>query len=164
MRAPRSFQAGFTYIGILVTVVVMGIMLTAVSRVWSTTEQREKETQLLFVGDQIRMAIARYYASSHHYPMSLQDLLGDDAPQPRRYLRRLYRDPLMGDDDWILVPDPTGVGIMGVASRSKLVPLKRTGFRDSDAGFADSNCYCAWQFVYNPPSLYRRYTAPSRHP
>jgi len=62
MRARYNLQAGFTYIGLLIAVVIMGLMLTVAGRVWSVTEQRERETQLLFAGDAIRMAIAGYFA------------------------------------------------------------------------------------------------------
>jgi type II secretory pathway pseudopilin PulG len=161
MRTHRSTEAGFTYLGLLAVVVIMGIFLTAAARVWSFTEQRERETQLLYVGDQYRMAISRYFAAGHHYPASLQDLLLDArTPVPRRYLRQLYLDPMTGDADWELIPDPTKVGIMGVASKSKLVPIKRAGFSDIDVGFAASECYCAWRFIYNPPSMTHRYSAP----
>jgi type II secretory pathway pseudopilin PulG len=164
MHSPRPLQAGFTYIGLLVTVVIIGLMLTAASRVWSVSEQRERETQLLFVGDEIRMAIAAYFASGHQYPLSLQDLLTDSrSPTPRRYLRRLYFDPMTGDANWTLVPAPAG-GIMGVASRSMLKPIKRTGFSQIDVGFENADCYCVWQFVFEP-HYYNRRTAPaSAHP
>ncbi len=154
MRAP-SFQAGFTYIGLLVAVVILGLMLTMVSRVWSVTEQRERETQLLFVGHEFRAAIAGYFTNGHQFPQSLQDLLDDRrSPTPKRYLRRLYIDPMTGSTDWTLVPAPGG-GIMGVASNSQLTPIKRTGFTPADAGFEDNDCYCTWQFIYYPRS-YRR--------
>lgn len=163
MQVLRSFQAGFTYIGLLVTVVILGLMLTAVSKVCSVTEQRERETQLLFVGDEIRMGIAGYYASGHHYPQSLQDLLGDPSSSiPRRYLRRLYRDPMTGYADWTLVAAPGG-GIMGVASSSKLTPIKRTGFTQIDVSFTNTDCYCYWQFVYEPRYV-RTSAPPSPHP
>jgi type II secretory pathway pseudopilin PulG len=153
MGVPRSLQAGFTYIGLLVAVVILGLMLTAASRVWSLTEQRERETQLLFIGDEFRAAIARYFAFGHRYPQSLQELLDDQrSPVPRRYLRRLYRDPMMGDTDWTLVPAPGG-GIMGVASKSKQAPIKRAGFSLVDFAFKGADCYCLWQFVYQPRFL-----------
>jgi len=155
MGPPRPFQAGFTYLGLLVTVVVIGLMLTVVSRVWSVTEQRERETQLLFVGDQFRAAIGSYFASGRQYPLSLDDLLDDKrSPIPRRHLRRLYFDPMTGATDWTLVTAPTG-GIMGVASKSMLTPIKRTGFSTDDASFEANDCYCTWQFIYQP-RYYRR--------
>jgi len=77
MATPAALQRGFTYLGLLMAVVVMGLMLTIVARIWTTTEQREREIQLLFAGHQFRSAIAGYFAHLHHYPQTLQDLLGD---------------------------------------------------------------------------------------
>jgi type II secretory pathway pseudopilin PulG len=146
-------QAGFTYLGILVAVALMGLMLSAVGRVWAVHEQREREVQLLFVGDQYRMAIGRYYRSGRSYPMSLADLVQDDrSPLPRRFLRKLYADPMTGDADWTLIPAPGG-GIMGVASASQAAPIKRAGFDLQDKAFADSDCYCKWRFIYDGTRL-----------
>ena len=151
MRTRHDAQGGFTYVGILFAVVIMGLMLTVAARVWAVTEQRERETQLLFVGDEFRRAIAAYYVSGHQYPLSLQLLLADDrSPVPKRYLRRMYPDPMTGAADWTLIYATDGVGIMGVASRSKLTPLKRAGFALADAAFQDTDCYCSWRFVYAP--------------
>ncbi len=140
MRA-RASQAGFTYLGILAAVILMGLLLTAAARVWTLTEQRERETQLLFVGDAFRMAISGYYAHGHRYPQTLQDLLLDDrSPVPLRYLRRLYLDPMTNSADWQLVLAPEG-GIKGVYSGSMRTPIKRANFAPVDALFADSDCY-----------------------
>jgi len=158
MRARGSAQAGFTYLGILAAIILMGLLLTAAARVWTLTEQRERETQLLFVGHAFRMAIAAYYAHGGRYPQTLHDLLQDDrSPVPLRYLRRLYLDPMTNSTDWQLVLAPEG-GIKGVYSGSGLVPIKRANFAPIDVIFADSDCYCAWQFVYEP--RFRRRVAP----
>jgi len=53
--------------------------------------------------------------------------------------------------DWQLVLAPEG-GIKGVYSGSGRVPIKRANFAPIDVIFADSDCYCAWQFVYEPAS------------
>ncbi|MDB6042163.1 MAG: type secretory pathway, pseudopilin PulG [Gammaproteobacteria bacterium] len=151
MNARHAFQAGFTYIGLLVAVVIMGLLLTIVSRIWTVTAQRERETELLFAGDAIRVAIAGYFANGHQYPLSLQLLLADDrSPVPKRHLRRLYPDPMTGSPDWTLIYAPDGVGIMGVASSSTRAPIKRRNFPLIDVAFEDSDCYCEWQFVYVP--------------
>jgi type II secretory pathway pseudopilin PulG len=150
MRSRSGQQAGFTYIGLLVAVVLMGLMLTLLSRVWSTTEQRQRETQLLFVGHEFRNALAGYFAHGHRYPQTLQDLLGDSGSAlPQRYLRRLYLDPMTGSADWELIPAPGG-GIMGVASKSTRAPIKVANFEPLETSFADAECYCAWKFVYVP--------------
>jgi hypothetical protein len=64
---------------------------------------------------------------------------------------------MTGAADWTLISDPMSQHIMGVASSSKATPIKRQGFELVDAVFADTDCYCAWQFIYWP----RRWGAPS---
>jgi len=150
-------QRGYTYIGLLVIVVILGLMLTVVSRVWTMTVQREREDQLLWVGHAYRNAIASYYVHGGQFPQTLQQLLQDDrSPVPLRHLRQLYPDPVTGAADWTLISDPVSQHIMGVASSSKATPIKRKGFELGDAVFADTDCYCSWQFVYWP----RRFGAP----
>jgi len=151
MRATVSKQQGFTYLGLLFAVVIMGLMLTVVARVWRTTVQREREAQLLWVGHAYRMAISSYFALGHQFPATLQDLLTDERfPVPKHHLRRLYPDPLTGRADWALVLTPSQSGIQGVASSSQQTPIKRDGFELVDAAFKDSECYCLWKFVYFP--------------
>jgi type II secretory pathway pseudopilin PulG len=151
MSGPGSAERGFTYIGLLVAVTIMGLLLTVVSRVWSTTERREREAQLLWVGHEYRLAIASYYASGNRFPDTLQQLLQDERfPIPLRHLRRLYPDPMTGKADWTLILTADGQRIMGVASSSNTTPIKRTAFDLIDAAFEHTDCYCAWQFVYSP--------------
>jgi len=146
-RAVR--QRGFTFIGLLIAVVILGVMLTAVSRVWSTTEQRERETQLIWVGHQYRLAIASYYSKGNRFPDTLEQLVLDDrSPVPVHHLRRLYVDPMTGKADWTLVLTADGQRIMGVSSSSNAKPIKRAGFDPVDADFEHTECYCSWQFVH----------------
>lgn len=148
MRLAARVQWGYTYIGLLVSVVVLGLMLTMAARVWSTTEQREREAQLLWIGHAYRMAISSYYSMGHQYPLTLELLLTDDRfPVPTHHLRQLYADPMTGKADWTLIVSPTGQGIMGVASSSQAQPIKRDGFEPIDETFKDSDCYCQWKFV-----------------
>jgi type II secretory pathway pseudopilin PulG len=142
-------QRGFTFIGLLIAVVIVGLMLTVVSRVWSTTEQREREAQLIWVGHQYRHAIASYYAKGNRYPDTLDQLMVDDRfPVPLHHLRHLYVDPMTGKADWTLVLTADGQKITGVASSSKAKPLKQAGFDPIDLDFEHTDCYCAWQFVH----------------
>jgi type II secretory pathway pseudopilin PulG len=149
MHRHRTRQGGFTYIGLLALIVVIGLMLTMVGHVWSTTAQRDRESELLYSGDAYRSAIASYFASGHRYPTALQDLVLDERyPEPKHHLRKLYPDPMTGRADWSLVMTPGGQGIMGVVSSSQAKPIKVDGFEAVDDAFKDSDCYCSWQFVY----------------
>ncbi len=151
--AAHPFESGFTYLGILLAVAFLGIALAAAGTLWSFAAQREREAQLLYVGDQYRSAIAHYYASgpvAHRLPQSLEELLEDQrSPLPRRYLRQLYADPMTGRADWQLIRDPDG-GIFGVASSSSGIPLKKANFTGQDVEFAGSDCYCNWRFEFTP--------------
>lgn len=54
-------SAGFTYIGALVMVVILGIMAARAVTVWKTAIQREKETELIFRGMQYMDGLRHWY-------------------------------------------------------------------------------------------------------
>lgn len=150
---PHTAQRGFTYLGVLLAIALMGVALSAAGTLWSFSARRDRETRLLFVGDQYRSAIAQFYASgpgAHRYPQALEELVQDPrSPEPRRFLRKLYADPMTGQLDWTLLRDPDG-GIYGVASNASGAPLKRANFRSPDEKFSGAECYCDWKFEYVP--------------
>lgn len=149
----RQAALGFTYIGILFAVAIIGIGLAGIGTVWRTTVQREREQELLFIGHEFRRAIARYYAAGgggYRYPQTLEELLNDDRfPEPRHHLRRLYVDPMTGLADWEFVRTAEG-GIMGVHSASQGKPIKQANFDIADSTFELAESYCDWQFIYTP--------------
>ena len=102
--AARRPQRGVTYLLLLLVVVLSSAALAAGGSVWSTMQRRERETQLLWAGDQIRRAIASYSATGgdgpERYPRRLEDLLLDPRSlAPRRHLRRIYDDPMTRSTD-----------------------------------------------------------------
>jgi type II secretory pathway pseudopilin PulG len=149
-----SRECGFTYLGILIALALVSLSLAAAGTVWSVQKQRQREQQLLWVGQQFRDAIARYHSATplnlHQYPRALEELVEDRrGPAVRRHLRRIYADPLTGAMDWDLVRTPEGA-IIGVASLSMDTPRKRAHFDEVDAAFEGARCYCDWRFVYLP--------------
>jgi len=143
-------QYGFTYIGLLLFIAVAGIALSVIGPVWHTEAQREKEKELLFVGEQYARAIRSYLDSSpgdvKQYPASLEDLLEDKRfPVMRRHLRKLYPDPMTGHADWGLVKQQNR--IVAVYSLSKSKPFKQDGFPEYLAAFAHAGSYQEWQFT-----------------
>jgi type II secretory pathway pseudopilin PulG len=152
-RGPAR-QRGIAYLGVLLLVAALGLTATEAARVWKTVQQRDREAQLLFVGGQIRQAIASYYNSAEgsRFPATLDELVDDRrGPRPLRHLRRVYADPLTGTAEWGVVASPEG-GVMGVYSQAEGRPLKRRGFADGDAEFEDKDTYAEWVFVYLPPA------------
>jgi len=152
-RAPR----GFTYLGLLVLVALIGLALASAGEVAATAARREREAQLVWVGHQYRAAIGRYWLQRRTFPLALQDLLGSAPGDPvqARFLRRLYPDPMTRAVDWVLIPAPSG-GIMGIASSSKRAPLKTGHFDEADQGFAEARSYGDWQFTIHPGVIQRQ--------
>lgn len=145
----RGRHEGFTYVGVLILVALLGFALAGAGQAWRHQAQREREAELLFAGAQIRSAIVSYLANSPgsaEYPPTLEALLEDRRlPAVRRHLRRIYVDPMTGRPDW--VPILSGGRITGVHSRSAGVPFRRTGFDPDSSDFADAATYRDWRFV-----------------
>lgn len=150
MRA-RGLVCGFTYLAVLFMVAIMSGGLALIGEVWHTSAAREKEAELLHIGNEYRKAIERYYRSgANQYPKSLADLVKDPRqPGTVRHLRRLYPDPITGKGEWGLVKSADG-GIAGVHSLSEGAPLKVAGFAVRDASFEGKTKYADWQFVFAP--------------
>jgi type II secretory pathway pseudopilin PulG len=146
----RPGESGFTYLGVLFFIAIMSAALAAVADVWSTHSKREKEAELLFIGNQFRDAIksyARNTPGAAQLPKTLDELIEDKRfPNLRRHLRRIYVDPMTRKAEWGLVQVPGG-GIVGVYSLSEDRPLKTAGFSAAAAGFADAKTYGDWKFV-----------------
>lgn len=141
-------QRGFTYLWLLFAVAGMGLLLAAAAEVWDTAARREKEAELLFIGDQFARAIADYHARSpgaaKQYPEKLEDLVEDKRlPAPQRHLRKVFRDPMTRGAEWGLVK--AGGRIVGVHSRSAGKPI-RTHFSGRMASFSGAASYAAWVF------------------
>lgn len=143
-------QRGFTYLGVMFVVVLMGIGLAGAGQFWSLASQRDKEVQLLWVGTQYVRALRSYHARSpgqKTWPTALADLLEDRRfPMPVRHLRRLYRDPLAPELDWQLIRNAEG-RIVGIHSQAAGVPLKQANFPLLWEDFAGMQSYADWRFV-----------------
>lgn len=149
----RHRVAGYTYIGLLFFVFLAGIGLALAGHAWHMEMRRERERELLFVGDQFRRAIASYHAGAagkNQYPQTLEDLLEDRRhPNPVRHLRQIYRDPMTGKAEWNLIVEQER--IIGVSSRSEDKPIKVAGFAERYQDFATAPSYAAWRFIHRPP-------------
>ncbi|MBI5314677.1 MAG: type II secretion system protein [Nitrospirae bacterium] len=150
-RSIRS-QEGFTYIGVLLAVALIGVQLALAGVVWSFAQTRQKERELLFVGGQFRTAISQYYLNpkgpQKEYPRRLEDLLKDPRyPGTVRHLRKIYADPITGKKRWGLVRLPNG-GIIGVYSLSDEAPIKTGNFQPADKSFTNKPRYADWKFVH----------------
>lgn len=153
---PRSSQRGFTYVMILVAVVVMGIFAEVATTYASRAKQMDLEAELLFRGMAYRDAIKSYYESGKpvkSYPKSLDDLVKDTRTGYMSHLRALYPDPFgKVNGQWRLYRANDG-GILGVSSQSKEKPLKTGNFQQGYEKFEGATSYADWIFEYVPLSV-----------
>jgi type II secretory pathway pseudopilin PulG len=151
-------QQGYTYLGVLLLVMVLGMSLTGAALVSEVMQQREKERELIFSGEQYADAIKRYYEAGaggvSTFPRSVADLLKDPRfPAVRRYLRRPLRDPMTPSGEWELIRDEQG-GIVGVRSRSVKTPLGQySGEQVEDLVVGKKKTYRDWQFRHDPGAM-----------
>lgn len=142
---------GVVLLALLLALALGGIALMAAVDVASIARQRAREQELLFVGDQYRQAIRRYYYAAPQgarkvLPASLEDLLEDNRyPVPVRHLRRLYPDPITGGAEWGALR--VGERIAGVYSLSDKEPLKKAGFAPGYEQFNGKTTYKEWVFA-----------------
>ena len=155
LRKTLRDESGFTYIAMLVAVVVMGIALGITAEVSSTIAKREREAELIFRGSAIKTAIGRYYDSSpgvKRFPKLIAELVEDKRfPVPKRHIRKLYKDPMASDGNWNLIRLKKGAGIIGVNSLSEDKALKTAGFPGIlHEYFEGKGSYNEWEFIFDP--------------
>ena len=155
IRNPKSEirnSAGFTYVALLAAIVIVGISMGATGKYWSFVMQREKEEELLFRGEQYRLAIERYNLAlpgRNAYPPSIEELLKDSrTPVGKRHLRQAYKDPITGEDFEVIRDQTKGNRVTGVSSKSDKEPLKKAGFPEQYPDFENKTSYKEWKFVY----------------
>jgi type II secretory pathway pseudopilin PulG len=157
---------GLVLLALLIMLVLIGVGTLGAAEFWATSLKRERETELLFIGDQYRRAIAEYWRMTpgrRAYPPSIESLLTDERfPNPVHHLRRKYRDPMTqsGDPttqsgDLMTQPGEFEViklanGVSGVHSTSQDKPIKHAQFPKAYTQFEQAENYSQWMFVFNP--------------
>lgn len=152
----KNISLGFTYIGLLMMIAISGIALAGVGIVWHQDAQREREKELLFIGEEYRKAIGSYYENSpsdaKQFPKTLDDLILDRRfPVIKRHIRKLYVDPMLREEPWGIALQQGQ--IIGIYSISKQHPIKKIGFPLQYEVFSTAEKYSDWKFIYSPGTL-----------
>lgn len=152
----KNKSSGFTYIGLLIMIAISGIALAGVGIVWHQDAQREREKELLFIGEEYRKAIGSYYENSpsgaKQFPKTLDDLILDSRfPGIKRHIRKLYVDPIVREEPWGIALQQGH--IIGIYSLSKQPPIKKVGFPLQYETFSAAEEYSDWKFIYSPGTL-----------
>ena len=152
MHARAHRQRGFTYLGLIILVAILGLVGAAGLKMGSLLQRQAAEQELLDIGAQFSDALYSYAAATPpgqpQQPPNLAALLRDPRfPQVRRHLRKLYADPITGRAEWGLLYQPGSNGIIGVHSLSPAAALKVGNFEARFAGFDGKARLSEWHFM-----------------
>lgn len=145
-------QRGAALLVVLILAMILGLGAGVAGTTWKTIMQRAKEKELLFRGEEYRKAIGNYFQGNNvgpkgSFPSSLEALLKDPrALYTVRHIRRLYLDPMTGEE-WFVIRNESKK-IIGVRSTSTKEPFKKAGFAPPYEKFSEAKTYQDWEFVY----------------
>lgn len=147
-----SREAGFTYVGLVVLVAILGLVGAATLKVDGLLRRAQAEQELLETGAAFGEALRSYAAAtprgSPPVPPTLQDLLKDPRfPGTRRHLRKIFVDPITGSTEWGVQYQGDKVGVLAVYSLSQAQPLKLANFDARFAGFENKEHLSEWKFT-----------------
>ena len=102
MKITTARDRGFMMVALLIGMGVAAIMMTAAVPKWLHETQRQREDDLIFIGEQYARAIALYAIKNRGaYPMDI------DVLYQQKFLRKKWKDPITGKDLQLI-----GIGIV----------------------------------------------------
>ena len=157
MKTRSRRQGGFTYLGMIILVTVLGLVGAATLKIDALLRRAAAEEELLAVGAAFADALTSYAAATPQgqptQPATLQDLLKDSrSPAIRRHLRKVFVDPMTGSTDWGIVWLGDHKGVLAVYSKSTVQPLKIANFDARLAGFEGRQHISDWHFTASGPA------------
>jgi type II secretory pathway pseudopilin PulG len=146
-RGPRkASERGYVLLAVLFLAVMILVLLAVAAPKVAADIERDREVELMHRANQYRRAIQLYYRKFQAYPPNMEAL---EKSNQIRFLRKRYRDPVTGKDEWHLIHFgenklPTVYGFfgqaMGGAGGSTLAGVGPGGVGQSlGAGLTPSN-------------------------
>jgi type II secretory pathway pseudopilin PulG len=152
-------QAGFTYLGLIVLVTIIGLVGAATLKADALLRRAAAEQELLEIGAAFSAALTSYAEATPRgqptQPPSLEDLLKDPRfPGARRHLRKIFVDPITGKAEWGIVwlnkgglgGGGGGSGVVAVYSLSDAKPFKQANFDTRFQNFEKREHLSDWKF------------------
>jgi type II secretory pathway pseudopilin PulG len=153
-------QAGFTYLGLIVLVTIIGLVGAATLKVDALLRRAAAEEELLEIGAAFSAALTSYAEATPRgqppQPPSLEELLKDPrVPGVRRHLRKIFVDPITGKAEWGIVwlnkdsgisNGNGGSGVLAVYSLSQSKPLKIANFDSRFQNLEGREHISDWKF------------------
>jgi type II secretory pathway pseudopilin PulG len=99
-RRKRAGEEGYILLAVLFMVALVLITLSIAAPKVAADIQRDREVELQHRGKQYVRAIKMYYKKFGAYPPNLDALVKTNEI---RFLRKRYKDPMTGKDDWHMI-------------------------------------------------------------
>jgi type II secretory pathway pseudopilin PulG len=100
-RRKLEGQTGYILLSVMLFVTLLLFALAVAAPRIGQQIKREREEELIHRGQEYATAIKKFYrANNGQYPVSLDQL---ENTNNKRYLRKRYKDPITGKDDWKLI-------------------------------------------------------------
>src|SRR5260370_36122592 len=132
----KRHESGFAMLFVFVMAAAIAIGLDMEIPRVAFESQRQKEQMLIGRGGQYQRAIQLFYRKYRTYPQNLDDL---ETTRNIRFLRRRYKDPMTGKDEWRLIHVRPG----GVLTDSIIKPAKPLGDTSTGPTADNSQHRCA---------------------
>ncbi len=133
-RRRRRDQGGYALLAIFVAAAAAAILLARALPRDAMRAQRLREERLIMRGEQYTRGIELYFREHKKYPEELDDLEDTNGV---RYLRRRYKDPITGEDEWRLIH----IGVDGRFKDSLVYDTEdeEEGYGLTDGGFGSGS-------------------------
>ena len=95
-----SRESGFVLLSVLLLVALIVLALAVAAPKIADSIRRDRENEFYHRGMQYQRAIKLYYRKFQRYPTSLDQL---EKTNDVRFLRKRYKDPISGKDEWRLI-------------------------------------------------------------
>jgi type II secretory pathway pseudopilin PulG len=141
-HAVARIETGYAMAALLVALSVMAVLMTVAMPVWKQLNQREKEEELVFRGQQYVRAIGLFQRRTGPgvLPPNLDVLVN------QHFLRRKYKDPVTGED-FLLIPGAVAAGaqaqVQAAQSASQSAGLPNRSSQTSSPGLSGSSASSA---------------------
>lgn len=96
-RASASSPPGFTLLAVILAIAVINIFLGVAVTSWTFVNQRDRESELIWRGEQYSRALQCFMEANGVPPMELEELVEANC------IRRLYPDPMSASGEWRLL-------------------------------------------------------------